>query len=540
MASDTYITPGRRPSIAEVRAYYARTEVLNEILQAMQRWHVRYVPGYAPSEWLHLEDVGELYATIAEALDGMEREPQRTRYPYLRIYGERHRPAHDWEGETLWGYDLVIEKDAWLWQECFAAMLPVMDVLEHWGVYYWLKYTGHHSLHLVIPAEVFPRTLRGVPLQGRHEALYHRLMVFLNKRARQPYNEHDRHCPPGTNMPYSVNEDTGLLNYPLLREELADFRPWQASMHLAPVRDFWRVVPEEARGQAGALLEEVLSPFERQARVYPAAPRPAMRPARHEQQAAAPGAPAAEQGIAMLGSHDPRARRFAAWALMRGQEEAALPTLQGALADEDADVRWFAAEAMFRFGPFEAIASLLEMEPDDMACASLADFCVKWDARAVPFLIQALSARLDDWQLLEAVAGALAQIGDASKPALEALRKDGVPEVRGRAAEIVDRLSGTPSLERLLDMSRSRRDRPRQRAAHMLAWHDEPQACERLIELARDGNVRVRKEAIKALGWVDHPGLEPVFRQALADPSAKVRRWAQQGLDAIAALAPLR
>ena len=34
-----------RPSLDEVRAYYSRTDVLNEILGAMRRWHVRLEPG---------------------------------------------------------------------------------------------------------------------------------------------------------------------------------------------------------------------------------------------------------------------------------------------------------------------------------------------------------------------------------------------------------------------------------------------------------------------------------------------------------------
>jgi hypothetical protein len=40
------ITLGRRPAVAEIRDYYSRPEVLNELIQGMQRWHVRFVPGY--------------------------------------------------------------------------------------------------------------------------------------------------------------------------------------------------------------------------------------------------------------------------------------------------------------------------------------------------------------------------------------------------------------------------------------------------------------------------------------------------------------
>jgi hypothetical protein len=538
------IHPGRRPSIAEVRDYYAREDVLNELLQAMQHWHVKFVPGYAPSRWVYTQDPRELRSMIVEPLDLMERYPERQDYPYFRIYGQRHCPAHSWDEGTLWGYDFVIEKDAYLWQECFEAMLPVMDILEHFGVYYWLKYTGHHSLHLVIPAEVYPRTFRGIPLKDKYEAVHHRLMVFLNKRAAERYNEHDRHCPPGTNMPYSVNEDTGLLNYPLLREELQDFRPWHASVHLARVRDFWRTVPQDACGKAGALLDELMRPWGEQTVIYPPISHPKVRPVDAERPGSISGVqrtrPQAdvplEQAIEMLDGDGVLARRFAAWTLMRMEDGSSLPALVEALADEDADVRWFAAEALFRFGHLDAMPRLLEMGTDDMAAASFVDFCVKWGEPAVLFLVEALRTWFEPTRRSLPIDKALERIGDASRPLLVEMLADDEAENREKASAILNRLSGRPSIEQATKLSYGRRPKQRRLAARMLAWYDEPRAAGRLIEMTGDRNGMVRKEAIKALGWVDHPELERVFQRALSDPDAKVRRWARRGLETVTAL----
>lgn len=77
MSSASLISPGRRPSIAEARGYYSREDVLNEILQAMQRWHVRFVPGYARSEWVYTKDPQELHALIKKPLDLMEEHSER-------------------------------------------------------------------------------------------------------------------------------------------------------------------------------------------------------------------------------------------------------------------------------------------------------------------------------------------------------------------------------------------------------------------------------------------------------------------------------
>jgi HEAT repeat protein len=222
------------------------------------------------------------------------------------------------------------------------------------------------------------------------------------------------------------------------------------------------------------------------------------------------------------------------------EEDSSLPALCEALTDEDADVRWFAAEAMVRFGPLDALPSLLEMPRDDMAAASFVDFCVKHGESTLPRLLEALRTKFDlKWWRSLPIDVALERIGDACVPFLERMLAEDDARNREKASRVLDRLSGTPSLERLLELSRSRRDRERRLAAKMLAWHDEPVAAERLVEMARDRNGRVRKEAVKALGWVDHPQAERAFQDALSDPSAKVRRWAERGLEMVREIKPL-
>lgn len=526
-------SPGRRPLVEAIREWYARDDVLNEILQAMQRWHVKFMPGYAPSSWLYTEDAGELRTAIERPLELMARHPERRDYPYFRIFGERHRPAPCWDEDTLVGYDFVIEKDGRIWQECFEAMLPVLDVLEHHGVYYWLKYTGHHSLHVILPAEVFPASIRGVSLAGRHRALHHRLMVFLNKRARQHYNDHDRHCLPGTNMPYSVNEDTGLVNYPLLREELAGFRPWRASTHLAQVRDLWRKVPPEARGSGEALLLEALRPYGEQRTEYPSTAR---RSASAPLPEPPPGS-SVEQAVRDLGSGDVPTRRCAAWALMLLGDASLESLLCRALGDQDPDVRWFAAEALARVGTIDALPALLQMTPDDMASASFVDYCVGIGESIVPELVRALQRRpLRSWHALP-VDKALERIGVASRPQLEALRAGGSTENRRKATAILARIAGQTSFGEALEASWDPR-RYRQ-AVKTLAWYDDPRAGERLVELAGEGGARVRKDAVKYLDWTDSPERAAVFQSALDDPQPKIRRWAERGLEHAEQLEPL-
>jgi len=148
-------------------------------------------------------------------------------------------------------------------------VIPMIKVLDHFGVYYWLKYTGHHSLHVMFPAESFP-TYHGKLSQLEYmPSLYRRLAAFFDKLCFQPLNESGFHGGVrGTNMPYTLNEDTGLLNYPIREREIQGFEPINAHPDNAEVRSFWREFPDEKRGCAASLIEEVLRPFDEQTSQY--------------------------------------------------------------------------------------------------------------------------------------------------------------------------------------------------------------------------------------------------------------------------------
>lgn len=539
------ITPGRRPAPEEIRDYYTRPEILREIRATMARWHVCYLPGYAPQRWLTTETVDDLRSLLAEPLNRMAEDPARTEYPYFRINYARYHPAHSWDEAALWGYDFVIEKDHPLWQACFEAMLPVMDILDDFGVHYWLKYTGHHSLHLVIPAEAFPATVRGVPLTACRAAIHHRLMVFLNKRAAQARNDHDRHCPPGTNMPYSVNEDTGLVNTPLVRADLADFRPWQASIHTVEIHDLWRTVPDTAHGSAAGLLDEVLKPFHGQAPVYPAAslptkprrlpaPRPGKRaeaPAFARARKSAGTLPSRCEALDTLRHGSTAARQRAAWALLL-TGDATAPALIKALHDPDADVRWFATEALLAADVPAPLDDLLAMAPDDMAGAAFADHATRTGAAAVPALVDGLRTDFNHFWNSLPIDQALVRIGAAARPALAAMAHDPDRDQRAKALAILTQIEGTPSLEEVLAMSHN--PRTTSKAAKMLGWFDDPRAWQRIAELCSEPhNVRARRDALQALLWTDHPQTHQLVHRALDDPHRKVRRLAERSLDLV-------
>ena len=259
-----------RPSLDEVRAYYSRTSVLDEMLGGMRRWRVRLEPGEGVKHtWFNISDRDELHGTLMRLLDRMDKNNDLVEFPYMRIDGRRYEPMTSWDADDLWGLDFKLEKDGPTWRECWDAVTPVVRVLDHFGFRYWLKYTGHHSLHVMLPAESFPIRLGNLRQVEYMPSLYRRLVAFFSKLSFQPLNESGFHGGSvGTNMPYTLNEDTGLLNYPILEGEIQEFEPIKAHPSNAKVRSFWREFPDEKRGCAMSLIEEALQPFHKQTSRY--------------------------------------------------------------------------------------------------------------------------------------------------------------------------------------------------------------------------------------------------------------------------------
>lgn len=261
-----------RPSLQEARAYYSRTDVLGELAGAMQHWHVRLEPGEKMRHsWFNVDETSEVYETLMRLLDRMEENESLVKFPYMRIDARRYNPVTSWEEEDLWGSDFMMEKDGATWQECWDAVMPVIRILEYFGLRFWLKYTGHHSLHVMIPAENFPEKWGGLRFVEYASSFGSRLRAFFDRRGFQSLDETGLQGGGGgggTNMPYTLNEDTGLLNYPVLPAEIPGFEPVKARIDEAKVRSFWREFPDDKRACAMPLVEEVLKPFDEQAESY--------------------------------------------------------------------------------------------------------------------------------------------------------------------------------------------------------------------------------------------------------------------------------
>lgn len=322
-----------RPSLDEVRAYYSRTSILDEILGAMRRWHVRLEPGEGMKHrWFNVSDRDELCVTFMRLLDRMEGNSKLVKLPYMRIDGRRYNPVTSWERGDLWAADARLEKDGPTWRECWDAVIPVIKVLDHFGFHYWLKYTGHHSLHVMLPAESFPTRLGELSQVEYMPSLYRRLVAFFERISFQRDFHGGINSPGGTNMPYTLNEDTGLLNYPVCEGEIRGFEPIKAHPDNAEVRSFWREFPDEKRGCGVSLIEEVLRPFNEQKSQYEGV---SVRPP-----------VTLDETLAQMASSLSKERKAAVVRLPWFRDPAATDRLLEALHDRSFDVRKAAVKAL--------------------------------------------------------------------------------------------------------------------------------------------------------------------------------------------------
>jgi HEAT repeat protein len=365
------VTLGRRPTLGEVIDYYARDDFVRFLVDVCHRRRVVMVispqqhwePNWAEDE-VRAGDAAQVRRYVREKIvSALPDLGSADRPPF---YPSFHQSVCQWkvedvnddgqaEGRRTSVRDCVFESDVATWRDAFQDVYAIVDRMDRHGVHYQLKFSGHRSLHVVLPAEVLPQDYRG---KGTVH-LASRLLSWSGSRA--------HHLPKITRMPYSLNEDTGLVCLPIERGALPGFRPWQANLHLVEMRgDAWfQTVDDPPREQARvtALLEET-RPREWQRgagevdesddltpQVFYVTDRARIR-SRYGTRL---------QGLSASGSVGQ------SWRLLSSGAPVSERTLQAVLADPDPDARWLGVEAYLLHGTTlsrRTFRELLEQEEE--------------------------------------------------------------------------------------------------------------------------------------------------------------------------------
>jgi HEAT repeat protein len=300
------------------------------------------------------------------------------------------------------GYDCVFEADLLTWRDSFRDVSPILDLMDRHGVCYHHTFSGHRSLHVVIPSRVLPKGYRGQAARK----LAHRLTAWGGSRA--------HHLPVITRMPYSLNEDTGLVCVPIARGELFTFRPWQANLHLVEIGDVGEEsITEDDRDRMRTFLD-TLKALESQGRVPPGSgflvPDKAKILSKYRGQ------------VSDLAGKDPVG---SAWKLLIGDHELPEQVLLEGLESSEPDARWLTVEAFLFRGtslPKEGILKLLAQE-DEYTYSSAVDVLLRFEEDIVPYLIQVISDLDHHPQMGARAAYLLTQSGSLRRMALDAAAK---------------------------------------------------------------------------------------------------------------------
>jgi HEAT repeat protein len=330
------LTFGRFPTYNEVKEYYTRDDILEFVNDAAAVRSV--VLSFKEEPSIHNEgesppfgsaNIDELRQHIMEEFARMLPEHVYPCEKPLQAYPSLHFLTKGEEGEP---WDFIMEADCPGWRRSFVDVRGAIEILHAYNVPFIAKFSGHRSLHLIIPREAFPSEFRDRPIGKVWKELDDGLRKFFSGHAfvRQAH---------GTGgllrMSYSLNENTGIVSLPIPYEELDTFRPWESFHHLVRIKEEFKLsrlvqkCKERTDNTAGflnaALNDKSISPLPR--RMWSFSLPEKLRYAELDVAEPADDAESAWRDLATGGKTDDEAVRRYRY-------------------EENPDIRWFIAESL--------------------------------------------------------------------------------------------------------------------------------------------------------------------------------------------------
>ena len=154
------ITIGRKPTLGEVLDYYTREDFLAFMLQMLTHYRVvtvisktkHWEPNWERDE-VKADNVADLRRFIVEKITAAFLDTSLDMRPdfYPSFHQSVQRRPDDAGRDP--GRDCVFEADLPTWRDSFRDVGAAVTLMERHDVRYRHKFSGHRSLHIVIPAE---------------------------------------------------------------------------------------------------------------------------------------------------------------------------------------------------------------------------------------------------------------------------------------------------------------------------------------------------------------------------------------------------
>ena len=250
----------------EVLAYYGqeRTDIAEALFKygADRRVTMTTEPGILGrgGGQMGFRSTTEILAMAQQALGDMEGTIPR-KYPAFHGTLARTASVGSFMRKPQRGADLVFDIDVKSnYKEAFKEGAKILKFLDFYNAPYRVKFSGGSGPHIIIPYEVFPDGLNG----GRFERAHKLLFQIISSRSRANHIDGSfSSFGHFYRMPYSLNENTGLVSLPLTREQYDDFTPSMAEVHNVQMDAGWFQEPD---GDAKDAIAEILRDAEGRSR----------------------------------------------------------------------------------------------------------------------------------------------------------------------------------------------------------------------------------------------------------------------------------
>lgn len=219
--------------IKEIYEYYSRRDIQQAIYEYAVGRKIAFLRLFKPQyeNIINPEDIMPLVmCTLFE---------RGSYWPSLHGTISRYTP----KGKRM--CDVVIELDYKSgWKQCFEMTRPVVDMLLDHGAIFRMKFSGHCSVHIIIPAEVLQ--IQG--FQVDHSKFFRCLSDLVKRKIREPrYLDTSFHAQDHfLRLAYSLNENTGLVSLPFDVSDYSHFDPEQARPNNVKPLPGWWSFPKDA------------------------------------------------------------------------------------------------------------------------------------------------------------------------------------------------------------------------------------------------------------------------------------------------------
>ena len=229
----------------KIISYYSRKDVQQAMYNYAQGRKISVLRNFRPmfggSQLRKPEDLLSIMAFYSQ-------EP--------KLWPSMHGMVSRRNGDGRAVFDLVLEVDLKKSRsKSFSLARPIVSLLQDLGVEFRMKFSGNASPHIIIPAEAFPEKWRKI---SKCRSLYGKLLEFFRTQIKSPRTLDGSFRNPShfLRMPYSLNENTGLVSLPIRVEEYDRFSWEMARPERAEVmKDWWGSISEDAPERTEALIE---------------------------------------------------------------------------------------------------------------------------------------------------------------------------------------------------------------------------------------------------------------------------------------------